>query len=90
MQFNFTSIVQALIPVLLTVIAWAVSSIGDLRNDITKLQGNMMMLVDPNGHIVPSPENALARQKLKEEMVEKISELKVKVQLLEERERLKK
>jgi hypothetical protein len=43
----------------------------------------MMMLVDPQGQIIPSPGNAFARQELKEEMLEQFHDLKVRVKLLE-------
>jgi hypothetical protein len=43
-----------------------------------------MMLIDPNGQIIPSPENALARQQLRENLIEYIHDLQVRVKLLEE------
>jgi len=48
------------------------------------VKGNMMMLIDPNGQIIPSPENALARQQLREGIIEYIHDLQVRVKLLEE------
>jgi hypothetical protein len=44
-----------------------------------------MQLISPQGVIVPSPGNAFARQELKEEMLEHVHDLKVRVKLLEER-----
>jgi len=55
-----------------------------LHQDITEIRGNMMMLIDPNGQIIPSPGNAIARQELKEDIVTRIHDLQVRVKLLEE------
>lgn len=44
----------------------------------------MMMLINPNGQIIPSSENALAHQQLREDIIEYIHDLQVRVKLLEE------
>ena len=72
-----------MIPVLLAAMWWIISNVNSLRSDIQLLQAHMMMLVDPQGQIIPSPGNAFARQELKEEIVERISDLHVRVKLLE-------
>ena len=72
-----------MIPVLLAAMWWVISNVNSLRGEIQLLQAHMMMLVDPQGQIIPSPGNAFARQELKEEIVERISDLHVRVKLLE-------
>ena len=64
---------------------WVISSIGEIQSDIQLIRANQMQLISPSGEIVPSPGNAFARQELKEEMLEHIHDLKVRVKLLEER-----
>ena len=49
-----------------------------------------MQLISPSGVIVPSPGNAFARQELKEEMLEHIHDLKVRVHLLEKKSIMRK
>ena len=43
----------------------------------------MMQLVTPDGAIVPSPDNAIARQQLREAIMHTIHDLQVRVSLLE-------
>lgn len=73
-----------MIPLVLAAMWWVIQSIGAVQQDIQALRGNMMMLIDPNGQIIPSPDNALARQQLRENLIEYIHDLQVRVKLLEE------
>ena len=43
----------------------------------------MMQLVTPDGQIVPSPDNAIARQQLRENLMHTIHDLQVRLSLLE-------
>jgi len=82
-EFDLTKLLSGMIPVLLAAMWWIISNVNSLRSDIQLLQAHMMMLVDPQGQIIPSPGNAFARQELKEEIIERISDLHVRVKLLE-------
>ena len=84
-NLDASKIATSLIPLMLAAMWWVISSINDLDKEIRSLQANMMMLIDPNGQIIPSPENALARQKLREGIMEHFYDLNVRVKLLEER-----
>jgi hypothetical protein len=65
---------------------WVISSVNDVRNEVSGIKANMMMLIDPQGQIIPSPDNALARQQLRENLIEYIHDLQVRVKLLEEQD----
>ena len=82
-NFDLSKALASLVPVLLAAMWWVISSIGQIQSDIQLIRANMMMLIDPQGQIIPSPGNAFARQALKEEMLEYIHDLKVRVKLLE-------
>jgi hypothetical protein len=81
---NLNKLLTSMIPLVLAAMWWVISSVGDLDKQIQGIKGNMMMLIDPNGQIIPSPENALARQQLRENLIEYIHDLQVRVKLLEE------
>jgi hypothetical protein len=83
-RFDYSKVMTSLIPVVLAAMWWVISSVGSLDKEIQGIKGNMMMLIDPNGQIIPSPDNALARQKLRESLIEYIHDLQVRVKLLEE------
>lgn len=82
-DFDIAKALASLVPVLLAAMWWVISSIGQINSDIQLIRANQMQLISPTGEIVPSPGNAFARQELKEEMLEHIHDLKVRVKLLE-------
>lgn len=84
-DFDIAKALASLVPVLLAAMWWVISSIGEITSDIQLIRANQMQLITPQGAIVPSPGNAFARHDLKEEMLEHIHDLKVRVHLLEER-----
>jgi len=84
MNLDIGKVTGSLLPVILAAMWWLVSSINTLQLEINSLQANMMMLIDPQGQIIPSPGNREARGVLKEELVERITDLHVRVRLLEE------
>ena len=82
-NFDLATLLSGIIPVMLAAMWWVISNVNDLRGEIQLLQANMVMLVDPQGQIIPSSGNAFARQELKEEIIQEIHDLKVRVKLLE-------
>jgi len=84
MNDTLQKVATSMIPLVLAAMWWVIQSIGAVQQDIQALRGNMMMLIDPNGQIIPSPDNALARQQLRENLIEYIHDLQVRVKLLEE------
>ena len=83
---DWTKIGTSLIPLVLGALWWVISSIQATNSEISQLQANMMMLIDPNGQIIPSPGNALARQALREDLMRTIHDLQVRVKLLESKQ----
>ena len=63
-NFDLATLLAGIIPVMLAAMWWVISNVNDLRGEIQLLQANMMMLVDPQGQIIPSPGNAFARTQM--------------------------
>ena len=82
-NFDLATLLAGIIPVMLAAMWWVISNVNDLRGEIQLLQANMMMLVSPQGQIIPSPGNAFARHELKEEIFQRFADLHVRVKLLE-------
>lgn len=80
---DWTKIGTSMIPLVLGALWWVISSIQATNAEISHLKANMMMLIDPNGQIIPSPGNALERQALREDLMHTIHDLQVRVKLLE-------
>ena len=85
-EFDYSKILTSLIPLVLAAMWWVISNVNDVRNEVSGIKANMMMLIDPQGQIIPSPDNALARQQLRENLIEYIHDLQVRVKLLEEQD----
>jgi hypothetical protein len=86
MNIDIGKITGSLLPVLLAAMWWLISSINHLQLEINSLKGNMMLLITPNGTIIPSPGNREARSELKEELVERLTDLHVRLKLVEEKQ----
>jgi len=80
---DWTKIGTSLIPLVLGALWWVISSIQATNSQLSQLQANMMQLIDPQGQIIPSPGNALARQALREDLMRSIHDLQVRIKLLE-------
>ena len=80
---DWTKIGTSLIPLVLGALWWVISSIQQTNAELSALRANMMMLIDPNGQIIPSPGNALARQALREDLMHSIHDMQVRIKLLE-------
>jgi len=83
---DWTKIGTSLIPLVLGALWWVISSIEATNSQLSQLQANMMQLIDPQGQIIPSPGNALARQALREDLMHTIHDLQVRVKLLESKQ----
>jgi len=70
-------------PLLFASVGYLMMSFNELENRIYQLQSRMMQLVTPDGQIVPSPDNAIARQELRENLLHHIHDLQVRLSLLE-------
>jgi hypothetical protein len=83
MNFNLQSVIGALAPVLFAAVGYLIVSLNDLENRIQKSEGYLMLLVTPQGEIVASPANSIARQKLREDFMVFIHDHEVRLKLLE-------
>ncbi|MGB1649899.1 MAG: hypothetical protein ACPHEP_02625 [Acidimicrobiales bacterium] len=83
MNLNLQSILAALAPVLFAAVGYLIVGLNELENRIQKSEGYLMLLVTPQGEIVASPTNSIARQKMREEFMHIIHDLQVRIKLLE-------
>jgi hypothetical protein len=83
MQINLQAILTAAAPVLFAAVGYLMTSLNEQENRLYLVESRMMQLVTPDGAIVPSPDNAIARQQLREAIMLPIHDLQVRVSLLE-------
>jgi|TARA_R110000868_G_scaffold91856_2_gene254593 hypothetical protein len=87
---NMEKITSMLFPVIVSAIAWMLSSLSTMQADLIDIKSKMPILITEQGVPTDSPISAENRSKLKEELKNQIAELSIRVRLLEERENLKK
>ena len=85
---NIQDILKAVLPIIVAALAWLLGQVSDFSTRLTKIEGQMPALITKEGVPTDSPISAERRHHLKEEIYKDIHQLQVKVQLLEEREKM--
>ena len=81
---NMEKITSLLFPVIVSAIAWLLTSMSSMQADLTDIKSKMPALITPDGKPTDSPISAEQRAHLKEELRAQISELNVRIRILEE------
>jgi hypothetical protein len=87
---DMTKITTMLFPVMISAIAWLLGQMSSMQGDLIDIKSKMPALITKQGVPTDSPISAEARNKLKEEMNNKLGELNVRIRILEEHEKDKK
>lgn len=77
-------------PVMVAAVGWMISSVNNMQGDLIDIKSKMPALITAQGVPTDSPLSAEARNKMKEEINNKIGELNVRIRILEEHEKDKK
>ena len=85
---NWTDLLKAVIPIVVMSLAWLLGQVNSFSERLTKIEGSMPALITKEGVPTDSPISAERRHTMKEEIYRDIHQLQVKVQLLEEREKM--
>jgi len=85
---NIQDILKAVLPIIVAAIAWLLGQVAEFSTRLTKIEGSMPALITKEGVPTDSPISAERRHVMKEEIYKDIHQLQVKVQLLEEREKM--
>lgn len=84
----WSDVLKAVIPVVVAALAWLLGQVNDFSTRLTRVEGAMPALITKEGVPTDSPISAERRAMMKENLMQHINELQVKVRLLEEREKL--
>ena len=85
---NWADVLKAVIPIIVASLAWLLGQVNDFSTRLTRIEGSMPALITKEGIPTDSPLSAERRHIMKEEIYKDIHQLQVKVQLLEEREKM--
>lgn len=86
---TWADVLKAVIPIVVAALAWLLGQVASFSERLTKIEGSMPALITREGIPTDSPISAERRHSMKEEIYRDIHALQVKVQLLEEREKIK-
>lgn len=82
---NMQKIVDMLFPVLLAAVGWLLAEIASFNNRLLSIESKMPALITSEGVPTDSPISASRRQDMKDDIMEDIHDLQVRVKLMEER-----
>jgi len=80
-------IIDMLFPVLLAAVGWLLAEIASFNNRLMSVESKMPALITAEGVPTDSPLSASRRQELKDDIMEDIHDLQVRVKLMEERQK---
>lgn len=83
--FSMEKVVDMLFPVLLAAVAWLLGEIASFQNRLIAIESKIPILITEDGTPTDSPVSAVKRQELKDDLMEDIHDLQVRVKLIEER-----
>jgi hypothetical protein len=72
---------------MISAIAWLLGQMSSMQGDLIDIKSKMPALITQQGVPTDSPLSAEARNKLKEEINNKIGELNVRIRILEEHDK---
>jgi hypothetical protein len=78
-------IIDMLFPVLLAAVGWLLTEIASFNNRLIAIESKIPILITEDGVPTDSPLSAARRQDLKDDIMEDIHDLQVRVKLIEER-----
>ena len=82
---NMQKIVDMLFPVLLAAVGWLLTEIASFNNRLIAIESKIPILITEDGVPTDSPLSAAKRQDLKDDIMDDIHDLQVRVKLIEER-----
>ena len=83
--FSMEKVVDMLFPVLLAAVGWLLSEITSFQNRLIAIESKIPILITTDGVPTDSPISAARRQDMKDDIMEDIHDLQVRVKLMEER-----
>jgi len=83
--FSMEKVVDMLFPVLLAAVGWLLSEITSFQNRLIEIESKIPILITDEGVPTDSPVSASRRQDMKDDLMEDIHDLQVRVRLIEER-----
>lgn len=82
---KLTDIIPIAFPILAAAVGWLVTQLISVDNRVTKIESVMPVLVAPDGTPSDSPASAKERAKIREDMMNEINDLKIRLSVIEQK-----
>lgn len=86
---NWTDIAKGALPILVACIAWLLGQVSAFETRLTKIEAAMPVLVTSDGVPNDSPISAAHRAQLKEDLLDKMNNLDVRISIIENEQKKK-
>jgi hypothetical protein len=87
MSVNWGDILKGAVPILVACIAWLLGQVSAFETRLTKIESQMPALITQDDIPTDSPLSAKARAELREHLTNEINELKVRVGVIESKDK---
>lgn len=87
MSVNWGDILKGAVPILVACIAWLLGQVSAFETRLTKIESQMPVLITQDGVPTDSPISARQRAELREHLTNEINELKVRVGVIESKDK---
>lgn len=87
MNVNWGDILKGAVPILVACIAWLLGQVSAFETRLTKIESQMPVLITQDGIPQDSPISAQQRTMLREHLTNEINELKVRVGVIESKDK---
>ena len=81
-----TKVVEMMFPLLVAGVGWLLTQITGFNTRLNNVESKMPMLLTQEGIVISSPQDTAARIVMKEELMNKINDLEVRIRLMEAQE----
>ena len=78
-----TKVVEMMFPLLVAGVGWLLTQITGFNTRLNSVESKMPMLLTQEGIVISSPQDTAARIAMKEELMNKINDLDVRIRLME-------
>ena len=82
---SWSDVLKAVIPVIVAALAWLLGQVSSANERLVKIEAAMPALITKEGIPTDSPLSAERRAAMKEQLQQEINDLKVRVMLLEQK-----
>lgn len=84
MKMIIKDILKALVPIVIICIGWLLGQVSGFERRLTIIENKIPILITNEGVIIDSPQSAEKRIKIRDDIMQEIHQLQIRVKVIEE------